>query len=169
MNNKLLAVGASVVLLIAPLVFGFLGKAAEMGLSIIAGSLGLAFSNLDRISRFKGAGFEAEMNVQKVAESVVVQQTEDTDNLKSIAFDINSRREDIMQALLHTDFHSRYISGLSSKTGHSKECVRDELDWLLERGLVTNLNSSKGYLWNLTEKGMAVLPIVVFGRGNFGL
>ncbi|MFL1467391.1 hypothetical protein [Marinobacter sp. HN1S83] len=34
---------------------------AEMGLAILAGSIGLAFTNIDKIARFKGAGFEAEM------------------------------------------------------------------------------------------------------------
>ncbi|WP_284455227.1 hypothetical protein [Alloalcanivorax xenomutans] len=42
-------------------VYGFMGMTAEMGLAILAGSIGLAFSNIDKIARFKGAGFEAEM------------------------------------------------------------------------------------------------------------
>jgi hypothetical protein len=40
-----------------------MSMATEMGLAILAGALGLAFSNLDKISKFKGAGFEAEMNM----------------------------------------------------------------------------------------------------------
>ncbi|HFD0509805.1 TPA: hypothetical protein AB5E20_003673, partial [Vibrio cholerae] len=166
MNKKWLSVGSSAVLLVAPMVFGILGQTVEMGLAILAGSLGLAFSNLDKISRFKGAGFEAEMYSQQLAEAVIVQQTEDTDSLKSLAFDISARRQTIMHALLHTKYQSRYVSGLASETGFDKECVRDELDWLKDNGLVESRNSSKGYLWNLTEKGMAVLPIVVFGRAE---
>ncbi|WP_417684989.1 hypothetical protein [Pseudidiomarina gelatinasegens] len=34
---------------------------AEMGMAILAGAIGLAFVNIDKISKFKGAGFEAEM------------------------------------------------------------------------------------------------------------
>lgn len=41
--------------------FGLMGKPAEMGLIIVAGAIGLAFLNTDKIQRFKGAGFEAEM------------------------------------------------------------------------------------------------------------
>jgi len=41
--------------------YGFMGMAAEMGLAILAGSIGLAFANIDKISKFKGAGFKAEM------------------------------------------------------------------------------------------------------------
>ena len=51
------------VLLIISTVYGFLSLTTEMGLAIVAGSLGLAFSNIDKISKFKGAGFEAEMNM----------------------------------------------------------------------------------------------------------
>ncbi|EHI9242792.1 ArsR family transcriptional regulator [Vibrio vulnificus] len=166
MSNRVLSIGSTLVLLVAPIGFGYLGQTVEMGLAVVAGSLGLAFSNLDKISRFKGAGFEAEMRDQQLAEAVIVKQTEDTDALKSLAFDIDSRRQAIMHALLHTNYQSRYISGLAADTGYSKECVRDELDWLKESGLVEKRNSTKGYLWNLTEKGMAVLPIVVFGKNE---
>ena len=44
--------------------FGYLGRPAEMGLAIVAGSIALAFSYIDKIQRFKGAGFEAEMRQQ---------------------------------------------------------------------------------------------------------
>ena len=48
------------------LIFGFLGKPTEMGLIIIASSITAAFINIDKIKKFKGAGFEAEM--QKVVD-----------------------------------------------------------------------------------------------------
>jgi len=35
-----------------------------MGLAIVAGSIALAFSYIDKIQKFKGAGFEAEMRQQ---------------------------------------------------------------------------------------------------------
>lgn len=41
--------------------FGYKGKTTEMGLAIVAGSIALAFLNLDKLKKFKGAGFEAEM------------------------------------------------------------------------------------------------------------
>jgi len=49
-----------------PTIFGFIGKAAEMGVIIVACSLALCFANLHRIESFKGAGFEARM--RKVVE-----------------------------------------------------------------------------------------------------
>ena len=45
-----------------------------------------------------------------------------------------------------------------------KELISDELQWLKEKELVTKRSASHAYLWNLTEKGMALLPVVVFGR-----
>jgi hypothetical protein len=41
--------------------FGVQGKPTEMGIIVIAGAISLAFLNIDKIQRFKGAGFEAEM------------------------------------------------------------------------------------------------------------
>ncbi|MEK7857101.1 MAG: hypothetical protein AAB288_13505, partial [Acidobacteriota bacterium] len=40
--------------------FGCLGQPVEMGLAIVAGSIALAFSYIDKIQKFKGAGVEAE-------------------------------------------------------------------------------------------------------------
>jgi hypothetical protein len=59
--------------------FGLLGRPAEMGLVALAGAIGMAFTNIDRIQRFKGAGFEAEM--KKVVEEAYAT----TDSLKELA------------------------------------------------------------------------------------
>ncbi|GAA0358762.1 hypothetical protein [Bacillus horti] len=49
------------VILVPSLYFGWGGKPTEMGLAIIAGAIAACFINIDKIQRFKGAGFEAEM------------------------------------------------------------------------------------------------------------
>ncbi len=54
--------------------FGCLGHPVEMGLAIVAGSIALAFSYIDKIQKFKGAGFEAEMRQQ--VETMVAKETE---------------------------------------------------------------------------------------------
>lgn len=51
----------SIVTVFLAVMFGLLGKPAEMGLIIVAGAIVLAFFNIDKIQKFKGAGFEAEM------------------------------------------------------------------------------------------------------------
>ena len=49
-------------LVIIPAVFGYLKMPKEMGLSILAIAIALSFNNLEKFSKFKGAGFEAELN-----------------------------------------------------------------------------------------------------------
>lgn len=57
----------SILFIIVPsLIFGYLGKPVEMGLAIVAGAIAASFLHIDQISKFKGAGFEAEM--KKVVE-----------------------------------------------------------------------------------------------------
>lgn len=52
----------SLFFIIAPgFYFGYIGKPTEMGLAVVSGAVAAAFLNLDKIQRFKGAGFEAEM------------------------------------------------------------------------------------------------------------
>jgi hypothetical protein len=46
---------------VVPVVFGFLDKLGPMTASILTGCLILAFAYIDKIKKFKGAGFEAEL------------------------------------------------------------------------------------------------------------
>ena len=50
-----------VALVFIPTVFGVFRMPAEMGLAIASIGLALCFANLEKFSRFKGAGFEAEL------------------------------------------------------------------------------------------------------------
>jgi predicted transcriptional regulator len=143
---------------------GFLGRPTEMGLAVAAGALGFLFSNMDRIVKIRVPGFAAEMCERKAAESVVAEQTDNAQHLKALAFQIDPSRQKIMSALIHTDYNSRYAAGITVETGLTSEVVSRELDWLLNNGLVTRRAGKNGYLWNLTEKGMALLPIVIFGK-----
>jgi len=61
MKNSWVTVLASAVMVSLAMWLGLLGKPTEMGLIIVAGSIAIAFLNIDRIQRFKGAGFEADM------------------------------------------------------------------------------------------------------------
>jgi len=134
---------------------GLLGKPTEMGLAIIAGAIGLAFTNIDKISKFKGAGFSAEMREQQVAESVA-KLTDDSEHLKSIAFEINDRRQTIMTALIHTEYNYRSTGGIAKQVNLPKELVSDDLEWLKDNDLASKSSAAHSYLWNLTEKGMTL-------------
>lgn len=52
--GSLLTIGLAVM-------FGINGKPTEMGIIVVAGAICLSFVNIDKIQKFKGAGFEAEM------------------------------------------------------------------------------------------------------------
>ena len=55
------SVVSALIILLPGLVFGILARPTEMGLAIIGGAIAAAFLNMDKIQRFRGAGFEAEM------------------------------------------------------------------------------------------------------------
>jgi hypothetical protein len=61
MKGKLITILGGLLTLGLAVMFGVMGKPTEMGIIVVAGAIGLAFLNIDKIQRFKGAGFEAEM------------------------------------------------------------------------------------------------------------
>jgi len=78
MINKIICV---VVILVPTLFFGYNGKPAEMGVSLVAGALTACFLNLDRFSSFKGGGFEAQLREVK---DTVDQAMVTVENFKNI-------------------------------------------------------------------------------------
>lgn len=61
MKSTLVTIIGSLLTVGLAVMFGLMGKPTEMGIIVVAGAIGLAFVNIDKIQRFKGAGFEAEM------------------------------------------------------------------------------------------------------------
>lgn len=72
----------TIAIFIPSLIFGFIGKPTEMGLAIVAGSLTIAFVNIDKIESFKSGVFEAKMKEMK---KVVDEAYATIDNLKEIS------------------------------------------------------------------------------------
>lgn len=69
-----------ILLILAPtFYFGYIGKSVEMGIMLVASSITVAFLNIDKVQKFKGAGFEAEMR------KVVDEASVTLENLKSVA------------------------------------------------------------------------------------
>lgn len=58
--NTALFIIAFLFTLISTAFFGYTGKVVEMGIAASVGAIAMAFVNIDKIKRFKGAGFEAE-------------------------------------------------------------------------------------------------------------
>ncbi|MFM2478841.1 hypothetical protein [Celerinatantimonas sp. MCCC 1A17872] len=61
MKDKILIISICLVILVLTVIFGWKAMPTEMGIIVVAGAIFLSFLNIDKIQRFKGAGFEAEM------------------------------------------------------------------------------------------------------------
>ena len=143
-------------LLVISTIYGFLSLAAEMGLAILAGSIGLAFSNIDKISKFKGAGFEAEMNM---VHTMLENQTEPTIEQKEEAKAQDKLTHDencILVCLQKTGYTWRYTNTISNETGLSKSETLDYLYSLMGKGFAKNGKGSKGEIWAITAVGKSV-------------
>ena len=65
--------------LIVSFYFGYIDKLGAMSLSVVGGAIGMAFANLDKFTKIKGAGFEAELK-KAVNEAYAT-----TDSLKDLS------------------------------------------------------------------------------------
>ncbi len=77
-------------MLLGVALFGYLDKAAAATATIVAGSMGMAFANIDKIERFKAAGFEARM--RKAVEEAYAT----TNSVKSLAYVMARSVSDIL-------------------------------------------------------------------------
>ncbi|EHA1080856.1 hypothetical protein I8Y06_001678 [Photobacterium damselae] len=77
--NKLLNFCGFALLVVSVFLFGLNAQSVEMGIAVAASGIFLAFANLDKFTRFKGAGFEAELK------SVVQEANASIEQLKSVA------------------------------------------------------------------------------------
>lgn len=155
--NMLLNLASGAVLLIVTSVLAFLGKPTEMGLAILAGAIGLAFANIDRIRKFKGAGFEAE--TWEKAEAVIAKETEPKP--EEVSFQnthiIDGGKRAVLAALGNPKYTWRYLDGISEETKLGKEIVTAALSELIHRGLVIRSAGETEPLWALTTHGRRIL------------
>ncbi|MBU3179082.1 hypothetical protein KPL47_22560 [Clostridium estertheticum] len=107
-----------VVIIIPSLIFGIIGKPTEMGLAIIAGSITVAFLNIDKIQRFKGGGFEAEMVKRAVEEAYAT-----IDNLKEMSVPL-------IVSTLNTIIYSGRWDGLGINQKHN---LKDDIEVVVKK------------------------------------
>jgi len=148
------------VLLGGSLAFGFLGRPTEMGIAVLAGALGLAFSNIDKIARFKGAGFEAEMRerLETIAEKETepdVREREFGDRLEAYGL-VGDESPKVVRALLNPSYTWRYVGGIREESGVSQKKIHETLEWLMKNGLARSSQGETGRVWALTAKGRNV-------------
>lgn len=104
------------------LYFGFIGKPTEMGLAIVAGAIAAAFMNIDKIQRFKGAGFEAEMK-KAVDEAYAT-----LENLRELATPL------LVSILANLTYFGRF-GGMDP---HRKHKFKDELKDIADKLSITD-------------------------------
>lgn len=149
--------------------FGYVGRPAEMTLAIVAGSIALAFSHIDRIQRFKGAGFEAEM--WRKLEPIVAKETEPSRQqprsfMQLKAFGTDQETDKVIEALGSEKYAWRYFGGIAEDTQLPKGKIQKALDWLVENELATMANGKHGALWGLSTEGRSLLASVVKKNKN---
>lgn len=147
-------------MLLGSVFFGCLGKPTEMGLVILAGALGLAFANIDKVSEFSGGGFAAKM--KDIVGPMVAKETEPefeaqlTDPPPAFA-SINDVERKVINALGNTKYTWRYLSGLAEDTQYSRATISRTVRRLMEQGIVVVTDGANGQVWGLTELGRSVL------------
>jgi hypothetical protein len=72
LNQKLI-----IALVVIPILLGIFRSPKEMGIAVAAIGLALFFSNIDKFSRFKGAGFEAELKTAVNEAYAAIEQLKD--------------------------------------------------------------------------------------------
>lgn len=149
-------VASFVVLLGGSTLLGTMGRPTEMGIAVLAGALGLAFSNLDKIARFKGAGFEAEMRerIETVIEKEIEPDVSQHLGAKVEGYGlVGEDPPKVIKALLDARYTWRYVSGISKQSGVAPDRVLNTLDWLKKNQLATSSEGATGTIWALTAKG----------------
>ena len=159
-EKQVVRCAAFVVLLIGPLVLGWMGKTSEAGLVIVSAVMALAFSDIERFTSLKGAGFEATFrDVQNKIEAITEKVTEpaaasdEPDESDAAPFDpSDSDAQAVLAALDHPEYTWRYMSGLVKDTKIPDHRVRRALAWLVSHGYARTSEGKFGRIWNITEE-----------------
>ncbi|ODB82373.1 hypothetical protein A3194_19145 [Candidatus Thiodiazotropha endoloripes] len=151
-QNTVFNISSGLVLLGVSTIFGFMSMPAEMGLSILAGALGMAFSNIDKLSEFSGAGFSAKMKDQ--LQAVIDKETE-TEISDEEDKTINNMEKSILKALSNPKYTWRTLPGVSKEASLSESETWTILVTLIQKGLVRTgtKNKTGEMIWSLTQIG----------------
>ncbi len=143
-------------LLVVSTAYGFTGATGEMGLAIVAGAIGLAFANLDKISKFKGAGFEAEMNM---VHTLIDNQTEPSPEIQAEAKKedgLSAIEDKILTSLQKPGYTWRYAKTVGREVELPTTKTESLLNSMMQRGLAKNGDGTNGEIWSITALGRSV-------------
>lgn len=166
--QKIIEIISFISILGISLVFGFLGKPAEMGLAIVAGGIAFSFVNLDKFSKIKGAGFEVDLvDLRGKIETIIEKETEysvsgeDENSVpNSSLVDKNTRA--VIDALQHHNYTWRYLGGIKTDTKLTETEINTSIKWLIENAYVKQSIGKHGIIWNLTNEGRHLSAVIDF-------
>lgn len=151
--------------------FGYVEQPVEMGFAIVAGSIALAFSYIDKIEMFKGAGFEAKMRQQVAA--LVAKETEPPMEsqrafMTAKGYSTDEATKQVLKALGSEKYTWRYLGGIAEDTKLPKERIRKALTWLVDNGLATESEGMQGSVWGLSAEGRNLLASIIAAERGTG-
>ncbi|PKG54058.1 MULTISPECIES: hypothetical protein [Halomonadaceae] len=147
-------------LVVIPTGFGAFKMPTEMGLAITAIALALAFANLDKFSRFKGGGFEAELK------SAVEKTYAALEELKDLALSLSAPIVDELAIsgrmlqyipLQHKLDRVEKISSVLRDLGASDGEINDACSTIIQRVKVDHIKSVLQCLKSENETKIDVL------------
>lgn len=151
--------------------FGYVERPVEMGLAIVAGSIALAFSYIDKIEMFKGAGFEAKMR-QQVATLVAKETEPPKETPRSFmavkGFATDEVTKGVLKALGSEKYTWRYLGGIAEDTKFPKVGIQTALTWLVANDLATKTEGAQGAVWGLTAEGRSLLASIIAAEKDGG-
>lgn len=154
-------------LFLGSLYFGFNGQPTEMGLAIVCGFTGFALVNLDKFSKIKAAGFEAELRekIEAVIEKETEYELDISGEVKQTPPDtksIDNQTRKVIDALQHHRYTWRYLGGIRKDTMLNTSEIKSSLNWLIQNGYVKQTLGKHGTMWNLTEEGRYLSAVIDF-------
>ncbi|MGV1098718.1 hypothetical protein ACUUL3_04825 [Thiovibrio sp. JS02] len=136
MNEIFTTIIGSIITLGLAVLFGLKGMPTEMGIIVAAGAICLSFLNIDKIERFKGAGFEAEMKKAVAEANATVEQLREVaaTSAKAILTDLMAGNfMDGMTLEKRLELHDQVIASLKG-IGASENQIRNA-DEMWKRGI----------------------------------
>lgn len=157
--EKVLKFFSAVMLLAVSCYFGYMSQPTEMGLAILAGALGLAFSNIDKLAEFSGAGFSAKMKDQ--IQAVVEKETETAPFSNDEVAQASAIEAAVLKALSNPKYTWRTLFGISKDSDYGEAEVYTALIKLIGKDFVRNANKNKTgeMIWALTDRGRQIAKI----------
>ena len=166
----------SLLTFIAAVLFGLLGKATEMGLIVVAGAVGLAFFNLDKIERFKGAGFEAEMKRAVEEANATVEQLRQVAATSAEVMLTDLMASNFMSGVSlekRMELHDRTIKNLKEIGASTKQIKKVDHMWqkglkvIFYRGILKTIEEEKKRQKNNSDEEIHYIHVLQDFRALF--